>query len=439
MGEADELSAVPPDREARGAGGATRQPPAARRTRRVSADGTVRLRCEGRRGIHTGFVRDVSAGGMFLRILDPEPPGKRLAFELWLPGMRFSVRGIGEVAWVRDRYEGPGRPPGMALRFVALEAEAIARLATLLPGGTPAVEVLERPPLPPLPAVRPLPEAPALPPLTLAEAPRAPTLAELVAVAPAVAAPQPPRAQPTDQAWSEPMDEALSEPMIFVPPPPLPEPVLPQFLAPLGEARHASPLQWGSAAAGIAAAGALATLVVVGAARQGLPAPTAARVDQPLAMATIATAPASVPSPGTPPTTAGPAAPLALPVAAPVARGRSLARRVTGVRWEPLAAGGTRLVVSFDGALGPGGWRVSRIGGDMPRLVVRLPGVDGVTAGSPWQPDTAEVRRLRAGRHEVEGDGEVHLVLDLANPGVRLADSAVSAGGDLLLDLVPGP
>lgn len=429
MGEADDvLSGGPPGP---GASGTVEAPerPAARRTPRVSAEGTVRLRCEGRRGIHTGFVRDLSSGGMFLRIIDAEPPGKRLPFELWLPGMRFPVRGVGEVAWVRSSYEGPGRPPGMALRFVALEAEGIRRVGALLPEGAPVVEVLELPPLPSPPlkprsrvryAAKPVVAVPIPQPVALAPAP----VVHL--------------GQDASAASLEAFDEALSEPMIFVPPPPLPEVVLPTEL-PLAaeeEEDRPSPLRWGAAAAGIAAAGALATLVVVGAARrEALPAPAAEPYD--LARGVV-TAPLSAATEAAPPTVEEPKA-LPLPAPIPAASDRSSARRVTDVRWEPLAAGGTRVVIGFDGPLGAGQWRVSRIGGDTPRLVVRLMGIRGIDAGapSPWQPDTTEVRRLRAGRHEGDGDGEVHLVLDLASPGVRLVRSTVSAAGDLQLDLAP--
>src|SRR6185503_7907543 len=108
----------------------------------------------GRRGIHTGFVRDVSRGGMFLRLVDPEPVGKRLGFELFLPGWRVPARGVGEVAWRRERYEGPGRPPGMAIRFVALEAVAIEMLSQVL-GAEPMVDEVLKPR--PLPVPEPLP------------------------------------------------------------------------------------------------------------------------------------------------------------------------------------------------------------------------------------------------------------------------------------------
>jgi len=133
-----------------GAGAAAAAPPS-RSGPRLSFEAVVRLSCAGRRGIHTGFVRDIARGGMFLRLVDPEPPGRRLGFELFLPGWRMPARGVGEVAWSRPSYEGPGRPPGMAIRFVALEGRAIEMLAALLPGGEVApVEVLQPRPLPPV-------------------------------------------------------------------------------------------------------------------------------------------------------------------------------------------------------------------------------------------------------------------------------------------------
>src|SRR4030095_827407 len=96
---------------------------------RLWCGAVVRISCAARRGIHTGFVRDISRGGMFLRLVDPEPPGKRMGFELFLPGWRVPVRGLGGGVGRRPSCEGPGRPPGLAIRFVALEPVAIEMLA----------------------------------------------------------------------------------------------------------------------------------------------------------------------------------------------------------------------------------------------------------------------------------------------------------------------
>ncbi|HEV8241878.1 MAG TPA: PilZ domain-containing protein [Thermoanaerobaculia bacterium] len=455
---------------------------------RLSYEAVVRLSCAGRRGIHTGFVRDISRGGMFLRLVDPEPVGRRLGFELFLPGWRMPARGVGEVAWQRPSYEGPGRPPGMAIRFVALEQRAIEMIAALLPGGeAPSVEVLAPPPLPPVrrderreggaigeeAAAR-------LAGATAIGAAVEPSLEALLAAS-GVSSPAPAEVE-------RPLPAELAEdgPMIFVPPPP-PSELLPQPALPAGPPVHAfaepppagSRLRWGSAAAGIAALGAIASLLVVGAARRDvLPGEGAAAVDTAMptttsTAASAAVAEASRESAAAAPRTSGdatigdaPTAPGAAakvlaespaasagnaprlqpaPGIAPTAADTQMhaaplnpATRLTGLRWEPLPTGGTRIVIALDGAFAAARLRASRIGGESPRLVVRLLGLAGGAPLAPWEPATGEVRRIRAGRHDGEDGGEIHLVLDLADPAVRLVASEVR-GGELRLDLAKAP
>jgi hypothetical protein len=270
-----------------------------------------------------------------------------------------------------------------------------------------------------------------LAPLLFEPAPREPRAAE----APIVAA-------------GEPFDDALSGPMIFVPPPPLPipPPIVQDALVPMPE--PAAPKQrWGAAAAGIAAFAGLATLVIVGAARRDVVVPAAAPA--PPALARPAVPPALDPRPSATdriveaPRTAATAesaelpsaggSPPAIPTTSDAAT--KTATQLTDVRWEPLAGGGTRVVVTLDGAISQVRVRASRITGDSPRLVVRLLGVtDRVRA--PWEPATSEVRRIRSGRHDGDGGSEVHLVLDLGGEDVGLARSQV-VGGELWLDLAP--
>jgi len=475
LGEAGDLTDPAPPGESAGLASGTREPwdeprapavrasehpggsaPPSRREPRLSYEAVVRLHCDGRRGIHTGFVRDISRGGMFLRLVDPEPPGKRMGFELFLPGWRSPARGVGEVAWQRPAYEGPGKPPGMALRFVALEAEAIARLARLLPEGeAPAVEVLPRR-MPRMWRRKPGVKAPGA--AAPQQTPDAQLALELPDFTSAPATPPRPtaptdRARAADAASSAGLEEALAEPMIFVPPPPLPGP---PALQPPAPPTLPSRLRWHSTAAGIAGFAGLATLLVVGAARrEPLPAPASPAVQTsgpatpvvsapivPAAAETrLASAPAVAAQDRPPLTQALPAsAPPRIPqaravVAEPYAAGA--ARRLTGLRWESLPEGGTRVVVELDGSLDGGRVRASRISGDSPRLVVRLLGVGDGAPRTPWEPATAEVRRIRAGRHDGETGREVHLVLDLATGDVRLADTT-AVGSELRLDLVPG-
>ncbi len=451
--------------------GASVAPPS-RHAPRLSYEAVVRLQCDGRRGIHTGFVRDISRGGMFLRLVDPEPAGKRLGFELFLPGWRIPARGVGEVAWQRPSYEGPGRPPGMAIRFVALEPVAIEMLARVLPDGeAPAVEVL-RPRLLPTLATLPVETSTARERANAdgiagaATADESPALSLEQLIAEAAIAPQlAPSPSPAAVANDELAE--LEGPMIFVPPPPvsmLPErPTAPEAVPPLRERAASSPVQplrWGSAAAGIAAIAGLATLAVVGAARREvvvtpaerdaraevasaapvaprntdappLPAPSTVVGGAPLsASETAALSEAAVASPSSPPASARPAPVLPMSDAA-----SAPARRLVSLRWEPLATGGTRVVVTLDGALDKGRVRASRIGGDSPRLVVRLLGVGDGAPRAPWEPATPDVRRVRAGLHDGDGGPEVHLVLDLVRPEVRLAKWEVF-GSELYLDLM---
>jgi PilZ domain-containing protein len=461
------------------AGGGAAAAPPSRSAPRLSYEAVVRLSCAGRRGIHTGFVRDIARGGMFLRLVDPEPPGRRLGFELFLPGWRVPARGVGEVAWSRAGYEGPGRPPGMAIRFVALEARAIEMLAALLPGGEVAqVEVLQPRPLPPVrrderlatPVARVVEVGAEL----AADAEWEPSLETLLAESGLAPLSQPSTAEVT-------LGEGVSDedgPMIFVPPPPLPVPVLPagpevrSFVveAPPESRSRWSSVRLGSAAAGIAAIAGLATLVVVGAARRDVLPPTAdAPPERSAAHAPAAQRPATVAIPAAPTAvdlhgaTDSPAPPLGSMQPAPLgaqmppaldapaaveAKSAADARptaanpatRLTGLSWQPLPSGGTRVAIALDGAFALSRLRASRIGGDAPRLVVRLLGLGAGAPRSPWEPATAEVRRIRAGRHDGDGGAEIHLVLDLASPDVRLTRSEV-ANGELRLDLVavPGP
>jgi len=466
-------------------GGSGVAPLPSRSAPRLSFEAVVRLSCAGRRGIHTGFVRDIARGGMFLRLVDPEPPGRRLGFELFLPGWRSPARGVGEVAWNRPTYEGPGRPPGMAIRFVALEPRAIEMLAAVLPAGeAPEVEVLQPRPLPPVrrdekPAQvgssREV-ESPLVGAIGGPESPPArgatddfsleTLLAESGFSTPALASSAQSASPFSASEFPAVADLDDDSPMIFVPPPPAQVPLLAveaNEVVPLAVAPTPSRLRWGSAAAGIAALASLATLVVVGAARFDMrpsaeretPAQRVERHEVPLpSTVPLATArlPASVeqtagagpeavsapPHGSSPPQAVAPNALAGIDDSnAPVAVARP-ATRLTGLRWEPLPGGGTRVTIALDGSFAPARLRASRIGGDAPRLVVRLLGLGGGAPRAPWEPSTPEVRRIRSGRHDGDAGPEIHLVLDLADSNVRLVNSEV-VGAELRLDLAPAP
>ena len=56
-----------------GGGGAAAAAPPSRSGPRLSFEAVVRLSCAGRRGIHTGFVRDIARGGICLLYTSPSP------------------------------------------------------------------------------------------------------------------------------------------------------------------------------------------------------------------------------------------------------------------------------------------------------------------------------------------------------------------------------
>ncbi|MDY7095800.1 MAG: PilZ domain-containing protein [Acidobacteriota bacterium] len=74
------------------------------------------------------FLREygshISMGGMFIGARRPLPPGSLCQLEFRLRDGYPLILGRGEVVWTRAREEGPGRPPGMGVRFHELEGSS---------------------------------------------------------------------------------------------------------------------------------------------------------------------------------------------------------------------------------------------------------------------------------------------------------------------------
>jgi uncharacterized protein (TIGR02266 family) len=71
-----------------------------------------------------GVVRNVSRGGLFIEADWAPPGGAEMQLEFALPGAR-SYAPSARVVWERA---GPGTPPGMGVRFVAIDRESSRRL-----------------------------------------------------------------------------------------------------------------------------------------------------------------------------------------------------------------------------------------------------------------------------------------------------------------------
>ena len=92
--------------------------------RRVPLERKVSLKFKEFRGFITEVSHNVSLGGMFIGTTSPKPPGTIFDFELSLTDDFKLVQGIGEVVWIREGDGGPGRPPGMGVRFLDLSPES---------------------------------------------------------------------------------------------------------------------------------------------------------------------------------------------------------------------------------------------------------------------------------------------------------------------------
>lgn len=97
------------------------------------------------------------------------------------------------------------------------------------------------------------------------------------------------------------------------------------------------------------------------------------------------------------------------------------ARRVTRITWS-REDGATELVIWGDGVFPPGSYRQSRLGGERPRELIRLVGIEEPFTGGTVDVGTAQVSRVRTGHHLETDPDELHVVVDLATAGATAAD-----------------
>lgn len=95
---------------------------------RVQLDVTV----TSEHNFYAGFAENMSAGGIFIATHQLKKVGDRIDFALVLPGSSEPIRGSGVVRWVRVYSESSDAPPGMGIRFDALERGAQHRIEQFL-------------------------------------------------------------------------------------------------------------------------------------------------------------------------------------------------------------------------------------------------------------------------------------------------------------------
>jgi hypothetical protein len=110
--------------------------------------------------------------------------------------------------------------------------------------------------------------------------------------------------------------------------------------------------------------------------------------------------------------------------------------RLTNISVQRLA-GGTEVVLEGDGTFTPRTYAHFQLGGPNPRTLIKLRGIREPFARSFVPVGSPEVRQVRTGYHPREEESELHVVLDLAGPGIQATD--VRAQGSTLRILLANP
>jgi hypothetical protein len=101
---------------------------------RVAVQLPVKLEFDTAQSGEPAVTGNVSNTGMYVAFKSPPPVGTLARFEIQRTDGS-AVRGIGEVAWIRVRWTGKGRPPGMGIHFRFLDAEGRQSLEALIADG----------------------------------------------------------------------------------------------------------------------------------------------------------------------------------------------------------------------------------------------------------------------------------------------------------------
>lgn len=372
----------------------------------------------------TGFISEYSANisptGMFITTNRPEPPGSVLDFEFQLGDGFDLIRGKGEVVWIRAVAEGPSRPAGMGIRFLELaegSKELIYRIVDqyVQDGGTP-FDVSLRPP-DPVPIADPASPFPDLP--DSGTFPAVDSSAWL---------------PPEPQTGGNPVDDDFPP---FMPPlPPMDDPEPPRPTVHFGGyAASAAPARK-SRVVPIAIAGLVLALAAAGYLfRDSLPGLGGEEAPVTNVAAAAAQPPRETPESVTPileedvegvEGTPMPEvvrrreeeAPAPAPAPAPAALEGPAVTVLERITFEP-AFGGTDVILWGNGAIRPEVYSQSRIG-DPPRELIILTGMARPFPTAKLAVGTGEVRQIRTGYHQKARGNELHVVIDLADPGVQV-------------------
>ena len=436
------------------------------RDERVALQRKISLKFKEFRGFVTEFSDNLSLGGMFIRTTTPAPIGTVFDFEFSLEEGEPLVHGIGQVIWVRDRDEGFDHPAGIGVRFLFVDPEGrqlVERLvADRLTGGAPITELELGPP-----PQRSVPLAPA--PIGVSE--ELPSLGVLD---------------------SEDRKEDFSPWLLEAPPIDPPTGPIPPLLSRprsatgargRGAARpsRGRPAAWKILAA-LLALGALAALGWYAATLLGLvgptepepvtlraipvpgPSPTPERVatlppagtesapvePAPEPVGEAAAMPSAEPAPESNPSSAAiePVEPLVddsaettaeerLAGAAPGRRGRGERhfKTIESITWEERPDG-IDVILTADGKVEEWDYTLLHLTGP-PRELIKIENVERGFTANTLAVGSRDLPRIRIGFHDTPGGNELHVVLDLATPSVRV-EHADAQGQQIRVKIV-GP
>lgn len=106
--------------------------PEEKRLHRRSIFRTLEVRGESKKLFFTGYVRNLSLGGLFIQTTSPKPVGSKLRLQIPLERGHPPVEAAAEVLWTQPFDVRSKTPPGMGLRFTELDAKAARRIEMFL-------------------------------------------------------------------------------------------------------------------------------------------------------------------------------------------------------------------------------------------------------------------------------------------------------------------
>lgn len=462
-----------------------------RTSKRAPIETRVRFRFANLEDFEVRQSADLSLGGMFLKGHNPPPAGTRVDFEFVLTDATELIRGTGEVVWSREEDEGPDKPSGMGIRFLKLSpgSRAIIFHAVdrwIQEGGEP-FDVEQEAPDEEEVAASLSPEASEPSALTHAPEPlEAPTgdSAATETTGPPTSPAHPesfataPLGGPDDEpegdvSSPEPLSELVARTTDSEPRPAAPAALDPDAFAPsdtgfvddepgdlsssrVGGVAYARPersgTRWGRLIGIVGLMAVLAAAVSFVWLRDHDPSPSSTETTEP-----GGTAGGDTPAPILPASSdAEDATALSSPppeesrnasalesvsepepaVAEPEPPPTQAVTRLEEISWQE-STDGTEVVLVGDGSFELQRWTRFRLAGPNPREVVKIRGIEGPYDRSLLPVGSPELRQVRTGFHTLPGSNELHVVMDLADPGVEATD--VEARGRTLRIHLTGP